>query len=108
MSTVPLRSAKSKYFITCKSAPLVKINSTYMKHWSDRVNLVAPASPIKCLLYSINVRAIQYKLGPEMLTRLGNSNVLRLPVIIDFIFQLVFNKCKLMQFPSFVNFSLFT
>ena len=31
---------------------------------SDRVNLVAPASPIKCLLYLPNVRAIQYKLGP--------------------------------------------
>ena len=26
---------------------------------SDRVNLVAPASPIKCLLYLPNVRAIQ-------------------------------------------------
>ena len=47
---------------------------------SDRVNLVAPASPIDCLLYLPNVRAIQYKLGPERLTRLGNSNVLRLPV----------------------------
>ena len=32
---------------------------------SDRVNLVAPASPIECLLYLPNVRAIQYKLGPE-------------------------------------------
>ena len=47
---------------------------------SDRVNLVAPAIPIECLLYLPNVRAIQYKLGPEMLTQLGNSNVLRLPV----------------------------
>ena len=47
---------------------------------SDRVNLVAPASPIKCLLHLPNVRAIQYKLGPEKLTQLGNSNVLRLPV----------------------------
>ena len=27
------------------SAPLVKVNSTYMK--SDRVNLVAPASPVQ-------------------------------------------------------------
>ena len=43
---------------------------------SDRVNLVAPASPIECLLYLPNIRAIQYKLGPERLTRLGNSNVL--------------------------------
>ena len=47
---------------------------------SDRVNLVALASPIECLLYLPNVRAIQYKLGPERLTRLGNLNVLRLPV----------------------------
>ena len=47
---------------------------------SDRVNLVAPASPIECLPYLPNVRAIQFKLGPERLTRLGNSNVLRLPV----------------------------
>ena len=48
---------------------------------SDRVNLVTPASHIECLLYLPNVRAIQYKLGPERLTRLGNSNVLRLPLI---------------------------
>ena len=47
---------------------------------SDHVNLVAPASPIECLLYLPNVRAMQYKLGPERLTRLGNSNALRLPV----------------------------
>ena len=46
----------------------------------DRVNLVAPASPIECVLYLPNVPAIQYKLGPERLTRLGNSNALRLPV----------------------------
>ena len=43
--------------------------------------LVAMASPFKCLLYLLNVRAIRYKLGPERLTRLGNSNVLRLPVL---------------------------
>ena len=48
---------------------------------SDRVILVAPASPIECLPYLPNVRAIQYKLRPERLTRLGNSNILRLPVI---------------------------
>ena len=47
---------------------------------SNRVNLVAPASPIECLLYLTNVLAIQYKLGQERLTQLGNSNVLRLPV----------------------------
>ena len=45
---------------------------------SDRVNIVAPASPIECLFYLTNVRPIQYKLGPE---RLGNSNVLQLLVI---------------------------
>ena len=47
---------------------------------SERVNPAAPASPIECLLYLPNVRAIQYKIGPERLTRLGNSNVLRLSV----------------------------
>ena len=47
---------------------------------SGRVNLVAPTSPIECLLNLPNVRAIQYKLGPERLTQLGNSNVLRLSV----------------------------
>ena len=53
---------------------------------SDRVNLVAPAaSPIWCLLYLPYVQAIQYKLGPEKLTRLGNSNVLRLPVLFIYI-----------------------
>ena len=35
---------------------------------SDRVNLVATASPIECLLYLPNVRAIPYKLGPESTT----------------------------------------
>ena len=47
---------------------------------SDRVNLVALASPIECQLHLPTVRAIQYKLGQEKLTRIGNSNVLRLPV----------------------------
>ena len=47
---------------------------------SDPVKLVAPTSPIKCLLSLPNDRAIQYKLGPERLTRLRNLNVLRLPV----------------------------
>ena len=66
--------------------PLVKANrlSTYLSKSkfnlkSDHVNLVAPASPIKCLLYLPNVLTTQYKLRPERLTRLGNSNVLRLP-----------------------------
>ena len=49
---------------------------------SDRVNLVTPAySPIECLLDLPNVLAIQYKLGLERLTRHGNSNVIRLPVL---------------------------
>ena len=34
------------------SAPLVKVNSTYIKHWSDRVNIVAPASPVDRARYS--------------------------------------------------------
>ena len=47
---------------------------------SDRVNLVALASSSEGLLYLPNVRAVLYKLGPERLTRVGNSNVLRLHV----------------------------
>ena len=47
---------------------------------SDHVNLVAPASPIDCLLYLPNVWEIQYKMGLERLTQLGN--VLWLPVIL--------------------------
>jgi len=39
---------------------------------SDRVNLVALASPIECLLYLPNVRVKQYKLGLERLTGLGS------------------------------------
>ncbi len=54
----------------------------------NRVNHVAPASPIKCLLYLLNVRTIQFKLGPERLTRLGNLNVLRLPVTVPYSLRL--------------------
>jgi len=36
------------------SAPLVKVNSTYMKLKSDRVNLVASASPVHRARYSTN------------------------------------------------------
>jgi len=61
--TLPWPSSKSKF-----------------KLKSDRVNLVAQASSIECLLNLTNVWAIQYKFRPETLTRLGNSNVLRLPV----------------------------
>ena len=46
---------------------------------SDRANLFAPASPVDCLFLQPDVRAVQYKLEPERLTRIGNSNVLRLP-----------------------------
>ena len=71
---------------------------------SDRVNLVAPACPIECLLYLSNVRAIQYKLGPKRLTQLGNSNVLRLPVSCRVFetYQLV-----LRQLPEFILMSIF-
>ena len=64
-------------------------------HWSfgkSKFNLVAPASPIECLLYKPKVRAIQYKLGPERLTRLVNSNVLRLPVFIYYSKAILFSK----------------
>jgi len=66
---------------------------------SDRVNLVAQAGPIECLLYLTNVRAIQYKLGPERLTRLGNSNVLRLLVIV------LFQGWKMSDLDNFDKFS---
>ena len=68
------------YFIHKHCPHLWPLSKSKFNLKSDRVNLVAPASPI-LLLYLPNVRAIQYKLGPERLTRLGNSNVLRLPVI---------------------------
>ena len=65
---------------------------------SDRVNLVAAASPIEGLLYLTNVRGIQYKLGPEWLTRLGHSNVLRLPVMINISYLSI---CLLSLLPCF-------
>ena len=43
------------------------------KRLTARVNLVAPPSPVHRARYS--------KLGPERLTRLGNLNALRLPVV---------------------------
>ena len=63
---------------------------------SDRVNLVAPASSIECLLYLPNIRAIHYKLGPEKLIRIGNSNVLRLPV------WYTFTSLRIKRYPYFV------
>ena len=61
-----------------------KLGVKFLRHapldiMSDRVNLVAPASPIECLLHLTDVQAIQYKLGSQRLTRLGNSNVQWLP-----------------------------
>ena len=52
-------------------------------------SLIAPASPLECLLYLPNVRAIQYKLGPERLNRLGNSNALQLPVSMTHVLELL-------------------
>ena len=70
--------AEIKVFITRnnggKTNHLRPLSKSKFNLKSDRANLVTPASPIECL------RAIQYKLGPEKLTRLGNSNVLRLPM----------------------------
>ena len=38
-------------YLSHTSAPLVKVNSTYLKH---KVNLVAPASPVLRARYSTN------------------------------------------------------
>ena len=59
--------------VSSKSAPSVKVNSAYMKH------KVLARQPC-CTGESCPQSQVQYKLGPEGLTRLGNSNVLRLPV----------------------------
>ena len=82
-----------KYIVTWNYAHIPWLHFTHLWPFtkrkfnlkSDRVNLVAQASPIECLLHIPNVRAIQYKLGPERLTQFGNSNVLRLPVIFSFL-----------------------
>ena len=79
------QSALILWMMKRKILPFVCLGQTHLWPFSkskfniksDRVNLVASASPIECLLYLPNVRAIQYKLGPERLTQLGNSNVLR-------------------------------
>ena len=64
----------------CTNTHLWSFSKSKFNLKSDRVNLVAPASSIECLIYLPYIRAVQYKLGPERLTRLGNSNVPRLPV----------------------------
>ena len=73
---------------------------------SDRINFVAPASPIECLLYLPNVRAIQCKMGPERLTRLGNSNVQQLPVtntyILHFKVSLQYNYIQVLVLASWI------
>ena len=61
-------------YISRKSAPLVKVNSIYMKH---KVRLRQPSY----IGQSCPQSQVQYKLGPVRLSRLGNSNVLKLPVI---------------------------
>ena len=67
---------------------------------SDRVHLVAPASLIECLLYLPNVWAILYKLGLERLTRLGNSNLLQLPVIYTWSDKTANSTVVIRTFPS--------
>ena len=57
------------------------LNKSKFNLKSVRVNLVAPA-PVECMLYLPSVRAMQYKLGPKRLTRLGNLNVLKLTVTV--------------------------
>ena len=66
--------------VTCIYTHLWTFSKSKFNLKSDCVNLVEPPSPIECLLYSPNVRAIRDKLGPERLTPLGNSNALRLLV----------------------------
>jgi len=73
---------------------------------SDRVNLVAPASPNECLLYLPNVRVMQYKLGLERLTRLGNSNALRLPVLLSHFFLPLLRLSLFNPFPILTCFLL--
>ena len=54
-----------KFFILVHTTHLWPFSKSKFNLKSDRVNLVAPASPIECLLYLPNVRVIQYKLEPE-------------------------------------------
>ena len=68
---------------TLKSAPLVNVNWTYMKHKAWRVNLVAPASPVHRVRYRTNW---DRKGWPD-------SNVLRLPVLM-YKFEIFLNTQK--------------
>ena len=71
--TQPIHAVGSSTHKARTSAPWVKVNQPIRSLKSDRVNLVAPASPMECLPYQPKVRAIQYNPGPERLTRLVNS-----------------------------------
>jgi len=48
----------------CRVTHLCPFSKSKSNLMSDRVNLVASASPIECLLYLPNVRAVQYKGWP--------------------------------------------
>ena len=101
----------SIYFATfCRLTHLWPFSKSKLNLNSDRVDLVAPPSPIECLLYLPKVWSIQYKLWPERLTRLGNSNVLRLPVALELILHLWVKKKQKKQtdrFKKVVSFVLF-
>ena len=49
-------------------------------------------------IFKPNVRAVQNKLGPERLTRLGNLNVLRLPMIESELSTFTFTNMKMPAF----------
>ena len=57
------------YYRALENTHLWPFNKSKINLKSDRFNLPAPVSPFTCLAYLTNVRAIQYKLGPERLTR---------------------------------------
>ena len=54
---------ESKFDLIVKDTHPWRFSKSKFNLKSDRVNLVAPARPIECLLYLPNVRAIQYTLG---------------------------------------------
>ena len=106
----PRKAMKDKervldYYLFKTNTHLSPFYKSEFKLKSGRVNLVSPASPIDLPF----VQTIQYKLGPERLTRIGNSSVLRLPVAIvfplnKFIFKLLKNCHNVVfQFHSFMG-----
>ncbi len=56
---------KFTYLLTSLSQVKRSTSESKLNLKSDRVNFVAPASPIECMLYLPNVQAIQYKLETE-------------------------------------------